>query len=151
MSDFPPADVLQKLGRTYRALLSTFDQAVGIPMPRWRILLALSICERVSQKQLARDLMMDPAALTRQIQAIEHKGFIVRETDPADKRIVHVALAPAGREMVAQALPQRTDFVRQVMQGLDEAQQRALEGMLDVLLDGLEQIRRNGHVAQRPE
>lgn len=145
MSDFPQADVLQKLGRTYRALLSTFGQVVGIPMPRWRILLALSVCERVSQKQLARDLVMDPAALTRQIQAIEYKGLVVREADPADKRIVHVALTPAGREVVARALPARTAFIRQAMRGLDETQQQALEGMLDVLLDGLERIRHDAH------
>lgn len=151
MSDLPQADVLQKLGRTYRALLGAFGETVGIPMPRWRILLALSICERISQKQLARDLMMDPAALTRQIQAIERMGLVVRETDSADKRIVHVALTSAGRELVEQTLPARTAFILRAMQGLDEAQQQALEGMLDVLIDGLEQVRRGADQGRHAE
>ena len=63
-------NLLQQLGRTARAMYAAFEAEVGQPLPRWRILQALSEGGEISQKALARTLTMDPAALTRQMKAL---------------------------------------------------------------------------------
>ncbi len=48
----------------------------------------------------ARNRML-PAALTRQVQALEAEGFIERRPDPADGRAAVVEATPAGRAAYA--------------------------------------------------
>ena len=53
---------------------------------------------------MARDLSMDPAALTRSLHRLEAKGLIRRERSTQDRRVVHLWLSDEGRA-VAQHVP----------------------------------------------
>lgn len=46
---------------------------------------------------LAAVARMHPAALTRQVQALEAEGYIERRSDPLDRRAAVVQATPAGR------------------------------------------------------
>ncbi|UYO94837.1 MarR family winged helix-turn-helix transcriptional regulator [Pollutimonas sp. M17] len=137
MADIPQLQAIQQLGRTYRALMSAFEADIGHSMPRWRILLALHRSGECSQKQLARELPMDPAALTRQIKAIEGMGWIERHADPADNRLTNVALTASGREIVQATLPRRTAFIENVFEDLSAAQLDQLSDLLHTLEERL--------------
>ncbi len=139
MSDIPQLLVMQQLGRTYRALMSAFENSIGQSMPRWRILLYLHQSGEASQKQLALALRIDPAALTRQIKAIEHKGWIKRNNDAQDNRLTNVALTDAGRQIVAQTLPRRSAFIERALGDLSPADMQALGAMLGILEQRLRQ------------
>jgi len=131
--EFPQIQVMQQIGRTYRALLAAFDANIGQPMPRWRILLMLHNEGETSQKKLASELRMDPAALTRQIKAIENLGWVERHRDPHDNRLANVELTPAGRAVVARTLPLRTAFIEKALSDLSSSDLAALSRMLDIL------------------
>lgn len=137
MADIPQLQAIQQLGRTYRALMSAFEADIGHSMPRWRILLALYRSGECSQKQLARELPMDPAALTRQIKAIESLGWIERHTDKADNRLTNVALTASGRDAVQATLPRRTAFIENVFEDLSADQLADLSAMLHTLEERL--------------
>ncbi|MGB6105111.1 MAG: MarR family winged helix-turn-helix transcriptional regulator [Pusillimonas sp.] len=139
MNEFPQLQAIQQLGRTYRALMSAFESNTGHSMPRWRILLTLHKVGEISQKQLARDLPMDPAALTRQIKAIEHQGWVERHSDINDNRLTNVALTEAGRKVVDATLPRRTAFIEKAFGDLSHEQIRALGVLLQTLEQGLRQ------------
>src|SRR3546814_5927336 len=111
MAEIPQFQGIQQLGRTYRAFRAAFDADIGHSTLRWRILLALYRSCECSQKQLAQELPMDPASLTRQIKAIERMGWIERHADPADNRVTNVALTANGRDIVQSKLPQRAAFI----------------------------------------
>lgn len=133
MTDIPQLQVMQQLGRTYRALMSAFEANIGHSMPRWRILLHLHQCGETSQKQLACVLRIDPAALTRQIKAIESKGWVARHDDVNDNRLTNVALTTVGREVVELALPKRSAFIERALCDLSPDEMQALGTMLNVL------------------
>ncbi|MGB3290637.1 MAG: MarR family transcriptional regulator [Burkholderiaceae bacterium] len=137
MADIPQLQAIQQLGRTYRALMSAFEAGVGHSMPRWRILLALHRAGELSQKQLAQELPMDPAALTRQIKTIEQMGWVERHADPADNRLTNVALTPSGRDIVLSTLPRRTAFIENMFDDLSTAQLDQLSAMLHTLEERL--------------
>ncbi|WP_228255768.1 MarR family winged helix-turn-helix transcriptional regulator [Pollutimonas thiosulfatoxidans] len=130
MSDFLELQAIQQLGRTYRSLMSAFEAELGHSMARWRILLTLHQSGELSQKQLARTLFMDPAALTRQIKTIETQGWITRRSDADDNRLTNVALTPAGQDLVTQCMPRRTAFIKNAFVDLSAAEIKALEAML---------------------
>lgn len=137
MADIPQLQAIQQLGRTYRALMSAFEADIGHSMPRWRILLALYRSGECSQKQLARELPMDPASLTRQIKTIEQMGWVERHTDPADNRLTNVALTPSGRNAVQDMLPRRTAFIENIFEDLSVEQLADLSAMLHTLEERL--------------
>ncbi|TAL88686.1 MAG: MarR family transcriptional regulator [Candidimonas sp.] len=131
--DFPQIKVLQKLGRTYRALLTAFDANIGQPMPRWRVLLMLHQQGETSQKKLAQALRMDPASLTRQIKTIERLGWVERHRDVRDNRLTNVVLSKAGVAVVEQTLPRRMAFIQRALTDLSLNDLATLSTMLDRL------------------
>ncbi|AEC20195.1 MarR family transcriptional regulator [Pusillimonas sp. T7-7] len=139
MSELPQLQAMQQLGRTYRALMSAFESSVGHSMPRWRILLTLHQRGETSQKQLAQDLALDPAALTRHIKAIENEGWIERHSDVNDNRLTNVALTDAGRTIVEKTMPLRTAFIEHAFGDLSLAQIKALTTLLQAMEQGLRQ------------
>ncbi len=50
---------------------------------------------------LARDLEIDPGAMTRALDRLEAKGLVRRERSTADRRVVHLVLTDAGRAVAA--------------------------------------------------
>lgn len=132
-AELPAFKVIQKLGRTYRAMLSSFDASLGQPLPRWRILLALHQQGEISQKQLVEDLRIDPAALTRQVKAMQNLGLIVRRPDERDNRLTNVSLTQQGVDVVLQILPRRAAFFDQMLSDLSADDVETLGRLLDTL------------------
>lgn len=125
--------VIQHLGQTHRAIQSAFSSRVGHALPRWRILLALHELGSSSQKVLAERCRLDPASLTRQLQAMQKLGWISREVDAGDNRLTNASLTDAGRAVVQEALPRRAAFFQEMLEGLGEAEIAQLNRALDVL------------------
>ncbi|MCW0206982.1 MarR family transcriptional regulator [Achromobacter veterisilvae] len=125
--------VIQHMGLTYRVMQSAFSGRVGHALPRWRILLALHECGQCSQKHLAERCRLDPASLTRQLQAMEKLGWIARAVDPQDNRLTNASLTPAGQAVVNDALPRRAAFFEESLKGLSAADIDTLNRVLSVL------------------
>ena len=110
--------LLRQLGRTARTMYIAFEAEVGHALPRWRILQALYEQKRATQKELAKQLAMDPGALTRQMKSLEAEGFITRQNVPEDNRLTTVELTPAGTEAIAATQPMRKAFSQKALEGL---------------------------------
>lgn len=124
---------VQMLGQAYRAMMAAFESNVGHALPRWRILLALHEAGALSQKVLAERCRLDPASLTRQLQAMESLGWISRAIDEQDNRVINAMLTAQGRRVVADALPRRAAFFDHALQGLSADQIKACHEVLAVL------------------
>jgi len=125
--------IIQHLGQTYRAMQGAFSSRVGHALPRWRILLTLHECGQCSQKLLAERCRLDPASLTRLLQAMQQQGWVTRSADPNDNRVTNATLTPAGQAVVDQALPRRAAFFEESLQGLSDQDIQALTQVLDLL------------------
>ena len=120
-------NVLQQLGRTYRAFMSAYEKEVGHFLPRWRVLLLLYNEQGpYPQKQLGHAAHMDPGALSRQLSSLEESGWIMRKTDQHDKRITNVTLTKQGKLQVEQGLPKRAAFIERSLGDLPDTQVRQL-------------------------
>ncbi|WP_250450235.1 MarR family transcriptional regulator [Caballeronia sp. ATUFL_M2_KS44] len=136
--------VVQQFGRTYRAFMSAFESAVGQPMPRWRILLALHEHAGVaSQKMLVERLRVDPGALTRQLKTLEALGWVVRSVDARDNRVSNVALTPQGRAATEESLPRRSAFLHDTMAAMPDDAIEALSGALHMLEARIQEVAAN--------
>lgn len=127
---------MQHLGQTYRTLQSAFSRQVGHALPRWRILFALYEQGETSQKALAERCHLDPASLTRLLQAMQKLGWVERAMDTQDNRLTLATLTAKGRAVVDAALPHRAAFFRALLDGLSSDQ-------VDVLNTALNRLEHN--------
>lgn len=76
------------------------DNDLGLNFTQYRVLKALSFCERISASELARRIDHDAGALTRLLDKMQEKGFLQRHTCAEDRRAVDISLTDAGRALI---------------------------------------------------
>ena len=126
-------NLLQQIGRTGRALYAAFEQRVGIPLPRWRILQTLSEAGMLAQKELAARLSMDPGLLTRQLKQMEADRLVKRKSAKEDNRMTLVELTGTGADLFESLQQSRQAFSRTALEGLSEEKIAVAMEMLKTL------------------
>ena len=125
----------------------------GISAAQWGVLRTLSRAqaeglEGLRLGELGHRLLVRPPSVTTIVDRLERMGLLSRSAVAADLRAKHVALTPAGKQMVAQVLEHHPAQIRVVMAGLDEQQQRELHRLTEQLASHLETL--NAQSAERP-
>ncbi len=85
--------------RAYRPLLAQ----IGLTYPQYIVMLTLWQDGPGTTRSIADRLRLAPNAITPLIDRLEAAGFIRRERDTSDRRVVHVKLTPTGRALRARA------------------------------------------------
>lgn len=94
--------------RAARALGRRFDEAlrpVGITSGQFSLLMSLNRPEPPNMGSVAALLAMDRTTLTAAVKPLERRGLLAVGVDPADKRGRLLTLTPAGRSVLARAVP----------------------------------------------
>lgn len=130
MIDSHHIQFIQQLGRSYRAFVAGFEAHTGQSMARWRILILLYRYGEMSQKQLVGELGIDPAALTRQLKALERSGLVERHSDSRDARLTNVALTEAGRVTVNSTMALRNEYLEWALGNLPVPEMEVLSRTL---------------------
>jgi DNA-binding MarR family transcriptional regulator len=101
----PPADVFEALRSLRRAVSSAAAGAFADTGAGGRQVVVLRELRRsggVSQADLSRATVTDPAGMMRTLAALERRGWIERAGCAADRRRKLVSLTPAGRRALAE-------------------------------------------------
>ena len=80
--------------------------------------------------QLATGLGVSQGWASRIVDEMERAGYLVRERDPDDRRVVRVSLVPAAVERVERVYRWRGDVVESALQGMSPEDRAAVEGFL---------------------
>lgn len=117
--------------------------AYDLTYVQWLPLYKLVMAESNTVAGLARDLSMDPAALTRALDRLQAKGLVERERSTHDRRVVHLVLTPSGRE-VAQHVPAvLADVLNGHLQGFSPAEWAQMLDFLGRMLVNGEAMRQS--------
>lgn len=78
-----------------------FDKVnFGITVEQWILLKIIQESVSISQKELADKSTRDPASITRTLDILEKKNFIIREQIPNNRRQYNIILTKAGASFV---------------------------------------------------
>lgn len=88
-------------------------------------------------RDLADALRIAPRSVTDVVDALERKGYVVREPDPHDRRASVVVVTDAGRQVRAAVHEARRRSVGDQMGALTATQRAALADALTRLEEGL--------------
>jgi DNA-binding MarR family transcriptional regulator len=89
---------------------------------------------RLRMTELAQRVMISPSGLTRVVDGLVEEGYVERQRDDGDARVVYARLTDAGRDRVRRAAQTHLRGIREHFTGrLTETQLRQLASALQVI------------------
>lgn len=124
---------MPSLAVAFKRMLATIERESGVAGMKWFVLTLLDRRDGLSQGELTQEFELDASRVTRTAQSLESDGFIRRERDPEDNRVMRMYLAEGGREQLRK-LPEINDQLRRrVHSVLSEEEFEELRRMLGLL------------------
>ncbi|MFE1753576.1 MarR family winged helix-turn-helix transcriptional regulator [Streptomyces anandii] len=140
--DTAPMEIIGRINRC-AALLQQAEDAplrrAGLTRAEFDLLGALRRTgHELTPSELARETFSSGAAVTKRLKQLTERGLAERRGDTRDRRVAHVRLTDAGRDLVDGILPAQLAHEREVLSALDRGDRGELAMLLGELLERLE-------------
>ena len=99
-------DVLERLCNLVRMEMRSFGQQYGVQPVQLEALTYLTHCNRYSDSPQAvgEYLGLTKGTVSQSLKVLEKKGFLRKQQDREDKRVVHLTPTAKGRRLVEQSI-----------------------------------------------
>ncbi|MER6536607.1 MarR family winged helix-turn-helix transcriptional regulator [Streptomyces sp. 900105755] len=140
--DTGPMEVIGRINRC-AALLQQAEDAplrrAGLSRPEFDLLGALRRTgHELTPSELAKETFSSGAAVTKRLKQLTERGLVERRGDARDRRVAHLRLTDAGRDLVDGILPEQLAYESAVLSVVAPEGQGELAGLLAQLLGRLE-------------
>ncbi|UAB79114.1 winged helix-turn-helix transcriptional regulator [Erythrobacter sp. SCSIO 43205] len=106
----------------------------GLKVTEWRVIAVLGDAHTqdggMTQRDLTEATLMDKVAVNRACKVLEERGLIARVENEADGRSHLLALTDEGQGIHREVMPLAKATERDLLDGLDDAEEAALRSML---------------------
>lgn len=102
------------------AARSLAGQDVEVTLPQFRALVVLLSRGPQRVVDVSGELGVDPSAGTRLCDRLVRKGLVRRQRSTTDRRVVRVALTPAGRSLVERVTVRRREELSRIVAAVPE-------------------------------
>ena len=129
--------VLPSLALAFKRMVATIEQESGVGGMKWFLLTVLGRRDGLSQGEFTQEYEMDPSRVTRTAQSLEADGFIRRERDVDDNRVMRMYLTEEGSEVLDRLPEINAQLRRRVHSVLSEEEFEELRRMLGLLAEAM--------------
>lgn len=130
-----------KLIRKFRNYLRQFERELffqnissccnGVTLPQCHALLEIENNEEITITELANKLTLEKSTVSRTIDNLVKKGFIIREIPPDNRRITKLTLSVEGVKTCNNINWNNDIFISEAMAALDEREQTDFIGLFE--------------------
>lgn len=140
--DTAPMEIIGRVNRC-AALLQQAEDAplrrAGLTRPEFDVLGTLRRTgHELTPSEIARETFASGAAVTKRLKLLTERELVERRGDDRDRRVAHVRLTDAGRDLVDSVLPEQLAYETAVLSGVDADDRGELAELLGELLIQLE-------------
>tara|TARA_B100000809_G_C15002846_1_gene482139 strand:+ start:102 stop:536 length:435 start_codon:yes stop_codon:yes gene_type:complete len=123
---------IEKTGKTVKSYSQKeFDKiGLGITIDQWFLLQIIEESNEISQKELADKSMRDPASITRTLDILTKKGFVLREPIPNNKRQHSLSLTSVGDDFVKEHIDMVVKQRKKSIKGFSKEELMMLNALL---------------------
>jgi len=115
------SSLLEKMERLQEAFRSTMrvigpqlsEPVPGLTGPQFYILYQLEQKGRCTVGELAESMCVKPSAITAMIDRLDKHDYVIRDRDEEDRRVVHIRLTDAGKDILTQAKQKRQETLQE--------------------------------------
>src|SRR4051812_22966278 len=139
-NEFLPGFVPYLLNRLVREMLRGVDkkfQDRGLTVSKWRVLAVLSDRGTCGFGELAELTAIEPATLSRFVDALIQEGLVRRRRSSSDARAVKIALTDKGEAAFTETLPWACEVQNNLLRGLTPADVTKMKAMLKILFSNI--------------
>ena len=126
--------------KVFNSILSQADEelaAFGLTYAQWFPLFQLTQSSSWTVLGLAKEIEVNPGALTRSLDRLEKKGLIQRKRSLLDKRVVQLTLTEQGKEIATRVPLILSGVMNRHLSGLGPQASRVLiESLQQMLISG---------------
>ena len=131
--------LLAQICQGYRHLSDRLMEQIGIHRAPAALLCRLFLQDGLTQSELASQLSIQGASVTQVLQRMEETGWIRRERDAEDNRLVRVYLTEQGREKERSITDQFMKFQEAVFAGIAPRERAFLRQLLTQMHQNMSQ------------
>ena len=117
----------------HRHILRTSAGTSGLRIAQYRALGMLMKCGPLAMSELGRLLFISKPSMTVLADSLVENGWVERQNDEKDRRIIRIAILPAGKKHLRQAFDIYRADVRTLLAALSQQDLREMTGALDTL------------------
>ncbi|SAK40143.1 MarR family transcriptional regulator [Caballeronia fortuita] len=121
------------LAKARNVLILRTDQALkplDLTSPQIGVILLLASGRARTPLELSREMSYDSGSMTRMLDRLEKKGFVVRARSEVDRRIVELSLSERGRDAAARLPAIGAAVLNEQLRGFSRAELDSLIAML---------------------
>ncbi|NLV71927.1 MAG: MarR family transcriptional regulator [Actinobacteria bacterium] len=134
--------LIQEIIRTHQVLLAELTRRTGVKSSRFAVMRLLADADAdVGVMELARQLGINAAAVTRQVQELESEALVRRRADPNDGRRTGIRLSPKGRRLMGELLECSRGFEQVLSSALSAKEMAGAAAALNKLRTFVEGLR----------
>src|SRR3984893_5190727 len=138
----PAALALKRLVSVLSADLMEVFSRLNVTLPQLRVLHIIRKEERVSGRQLARELNVSPGAIVQLCDRLQEQGYVERVRDTEDRRVTWFQLTESARALFEELLAIRRSRLAPALARLSEEGMESPTRILGEMADVLESERR---------
>jgi len=104
--DVAISEIMQSLRRIFKAIQDYSHEVsdkFGITGPQLWVLKTISQNENLSLSNLSKRMYLHPSTITGLMDRLEKKGYVARNRDQVDRRVISVQLTPKGKSLIRKA------------------------------------------------
>jgi DNA-binding MarR family transcriptional regulator len=135
-----PGRLFRRIDKLMSAFVESRFESLDISFMQWIALKVVREGKVGNAGELARELAITTGATTRMIDALEGRGLLVRDRGGTDRRVVHLAITPAGGDAVVTLQRHVVDAWNEVLVDFDQGEVDFVIASLVRLLDGAERV-----------
>jgi MarR family transcriptional regulator, organic hydroperoxide resistance regulator len=122
-----------------RKLLNVFfEKGYDITFEQWTILNVLYVEPGLIQSEIATKTYKDKTNVTRILDVLSKKGYVVREDHEKDRRSSCIYLTAEGKRMFEDLIPYTESINEQFIKGLSDEELKIFTSVLDRICNNAE-------------
>jgi len=115
LDDFLPYRAARLATALSRGLAAEYETRYDISVAEWRVLVHLTQMSEISVRDIFTRVDMDRARVTRAVQRLQARGFVLKLVNEKDRRLVRLTLTDQGQEFAAELSRLASDFEARIL------------------------------------
>ena len=125
--------LIHDVGRLLRVLYDRQMASIGLTRSQWLLLTYLYFKDGINQTELASLMDMEKAPLSRLLDRMEIKGWIIRKTETNDRRVKNIYLSQSVKPLVSSLREKAAKYRKDSLSILSDKELNKLRDLLQVL------------------